>query len=95
MGADQAILTLDQLQERQAAVVLALTNAGPSRRRLMDLGILPGTRIHIEFRSPLGDPTAYRVRGSVLALRREQAAQIQIMIDKESDNESRTNDGRV
>jgi Fe2+ transport system protein FeoA len=46
----------------------------------MDLGILPGTRIEVEMRSPLGDPTAYRVRGSVIALRRRQAQNIVIRL---------------
>jgi DtxR family Mn-dependent transcriptional regulator len=51
---------------------------GAERRRLMDLGILPGTRIKAEFISPGGDPTAYRIRGAVIALRKEQAKHIRI-----------------
>jgi Fe2+ transport system protein FeoA len=34
--------------------------------------------VEAEFRSPAGDPTAYRVRGALIALRREQADQIQV-----------------
>ncbi len=45
----------------------------------MDLGIVPGTTIEAEFNSPAGDPTAYRVRGALIALRREQADQINII----------------
>lgn len=51
---------------------------GPERRRLMDLGVLPGTLITTEMASPGGDPTAYRIRGALIALRREQAALINI-----------------
>jgi DtxR family Mn-dependent transcriptional regulator len=51
---------------------------GVERRRLMDLGILPGTSIEIEMSSPSGNPTAYRVRGAVIALRKTQAADIRI-----------------
>lgn len=51
---------------------------GLERRRLLDLGVIPGTVIDVEMRSPGGDPTAYRVRGAVIALRREQADLIQI-----------------
>ncbi|MCB0153338.1 MAG: ferrous iron transport protein A [Anaerolineae bacterium] len=51
---------------------------GAERRRFMDLGILPGTVITAEMISPSGDPTAYRVRGAVIGLRREQANLIQI-----------------
>ncbi len=73
-------LTLDQLMKDQTAEVAELNSAGADRRRLMDLGILPGTRIEVEMRSPLGDPTAYRVRGSVIALRRRQAQNIVIRL---------------
>ena len=64
--------------ERGQVIRLAPSCHGMERQRLMDLGIVPGTPISAEMRSPAGDPTAYRVRGSLVALRREQAAQIQI-----------------
>ena len=75
--------TLDQLRPGQAATVTALNVTGPNRRRMMDLGILPGTNIEVEFRSPLGDPVAYRVRGAVVALRNKQARDIEIEIHDE------------
>ena len=46
--------------------------------RLMDLGLVPGTEVEAEMQSASGDPTAYRIRGSLIALRREQAETIQI-----------------
>lgn len=46
---------------------------GAQRRRLMDLGILPGTTIEVDFESPSGDTQAYRIRGALIALRDEQA----------------------
>ena len=51
---------------------------GPERRRMMDLGILPGTLIQADLTSPSGDPTAYRIRGALIALRKEQANLIHI-----------------
>ncbi len=51
---------------------------GPERRRLMDLGILPGTTISAEMTSPTGDPTAYLIRDTLIALRDEQANLIYI-----------------
>ncbi len=51
---------------------------GLERRRFMDLGILPGTVVEVQMRSPSGDPTAYKVRGSTIALRHEQAGHIHI-----------------
>jgi DtxR family Mn-dependent transcriptional regulator len=52
---------------------------GVERRRLMDLGVLPGTIIENEMNSPMGDPTAYQIRGAVIALRASQAGKIQIV----------------
>jgi DtxR family transcriptional regulator, Mn-dependent transcriptional regulator len=51
---------------------------GAERRRFLDLGVLPGTVIRAEMRSPNGDPTAYRIRGALIALRAEQAEVIQV-----------------
>jgi Fe2+ transport system protein FeoA len=72
--------TLADLQPGQAGVVQSLHSRGLERRRMMDLGIVPGTTIWAEMSSPLGDPVAYRVRGALVALRREQAQLICIEV---------------
>ena len=51
---------------------------GAERRRFMDLGILPGTAITAEMRSPSGEPTAYRIRDAIIALRPNQANYIYV-----------------
>jgi Fe2+ transport system protein FeoA len=72
------VFTLDSLEPNVTATVVRLTAEGAERRRMLDLGILPGTKIEVEMESPLGDPTAYRVRDAVIALRREQARTIEV-----------------
>jgi len=71
---------LSQLRPGQTGKVLGLTPAcrGAERRRLLDLGFVSGTPVEVEMVSPGGDPTAYRVRGTVVALRREQAGLIRV-----------------
>jgi DtxR family Mn-dependent transcriptional regulator len=71
---------LSGLRPGEVARVLALSPAcrGPERRRLLDLGFVPGTAVQVEMASPVGDPTAYRVRGTVVALRRDQTSLIRI-----------------
>lgn len=71
-------MTLDMLKAGQSAVVTKIHNLDAERRRLLDLGILPGTTIENVMFSPLGDPIAYRVRRATVALRREQARLIEI-----------------
>jgi len=57
---------------------IAAACRGGERRRLLDLGILPGTLVEMAFSSPGGNPRAYRIRGALIALRREQASHIHI-----------------
>jgi len=57
---------------------LAPTVHGPQRRRLLDLGFVPGTEVSAEMRSAMGEPVAFRVRGALIALRREQAAAVMV-----------------
>ncbi len=71
---------LDSLNPGEQASITAISRGcrGAERRRLMDLGIVPGTQVEVEMRSPSGDPTAYRIRDTIIALRKEQAKHIQI-----------------
>ncbi len=64
---------------RRARVVGLLPSChGIQRRRLLDLGLVAGTIVEPELRSASGDPTAYRIRGALIALRAEQAKRIQV-----------------
>ncbi len=66
---------LGSLEPGEKATVVRVDDAcqGLTRRRFLDLGITPGVEIEVVMRSPFGDPVAYRVRDSLIALRREQA----------------------
>ena len=66
------------LKPGRIATVKELNSKDTERRRMVDLGILPGTRIENVMPSPLGDPIAYRIRNAVVALRNEQAKLIEI-----------------
>ena len=72
--------TLRDLAIGEEAVLteIAPSVRGLERRRLLDLGFLPGTPVTAEMASAGGDPIAYRVRGSLVALRHHQAAQIYV-----------------
>lgn len=72
---DSHVFPLSDLKLGEACEVINVSYACRSneRRRLLDLGILPGTIITAELLSPSGDPKAYRVRGALIALRHQQA----------------------
>lgn len=72
--------TLNQLKTGNEAVVVGISPAcrGIQRRRLMDFGIVPGTKIRAELESLSGDPRGYFVRGTTVAIRNLQAENIYI-----------------
>lgn len=71
-------MTLDQLPIGRGARVVRLMPDCPLRDRLQDLGVTPGREVTALMRSPLCDPTAYLICGAVIALRREDAASVEI-----------------
>ena len=69
---------LTELSHDQRGEIVMLDEAvqGFTRRRFLDLGLTPGSIIYPELKNFFGDPRAYRVRGTLIALRKDQAAQI-------------------
>jgi DtxR family Mn-dependent transcriptional regulator len=74
----ERLSALTGVGETGRVVGLSPALRGVERRRMLDLGLVPGTEIEVVRRAPGGDPVAYRIRGAVLALRREQADEIRI-----------------
>lgn len=72
---------LSSLKIGEEGVILGIAKSlrGQQRRRLMDLGIVPGTKIEAELESLTGDPVAYRVRGTSVALRKQQTDKIYLV----------------
>jgi DtxR family Mn-dependent transcriptional regulator len=77
-GWPEQVVRLSELDDHRVAEVVTLDDAcqGFSRRRLMDLGFTEGARIRPALRTFAGDPRAYDVRGTTIALRRDQASQV-------------------
>jgi len=72
------IRTLDRLAVGQQATVAALLAPEDQRRRMLDLGFVPGGTVTALQESPWGDPVAYAVCGAVIALRRADAHHIAV-----------------
>ena len=60
------MITLDTLPVGHEAVITAVGGEGPLRCRLLDMGLIPKTRVRVEKIAPLGDPMELRVRGYAL-----------------------------
>ena len=73
-------MTLDKLPLGQEAVITAVCGEGALRCRLLDMGLIPKTRVRVEKVAPLGDPLELRVRGYSLSLRKEDAGKIEVEV---------------
>ena len=71
-------ITLAVLTPGQKAEISSLKLSGSIRRRFQDIGAIEGTKVECLFRSPMSDPVAYQIRGSVIALRGEDAERIKV-----------------
>ena len=71
---------LSELIPGESGLIMSISDdcQGIERQRLMDLGFVPGSTVEVEAKSIFHDPTAYRVKGGLIALRRNQASKIQI-----------------
>lgn len=68
--------TLNDIDVDETAVVKKLHIHGSMRRRLLDIGLIEGTRVQCVGKSPSGDPAAYLIRGAVIAIRSEDSREI-------------------
>ncbi len=69
---------LNDISPGQTAVIDALNTTGSMRRRLLDIGLVENTVVECIGRSPCGDPTAYLIRGAVIAIRSDDCKDILI-----------------
>jgi ferrous iron transport protein A len=67
------ISSLAELEVGNSCRISAITLDGIIRRRIMDMGITPGVLVHCVRKSPAGDPIAFKVRNTVIALRSSDA----------------------
>lgn len=74
------MITLDTLPVGHEAVITTVGGEGSLRCRLLDMGLIPKTRVRVEKIAPLGDPMELRLRGYALSLRKEDAREIQVEV---------------
>ncbi len=73
---------LHLLQPGQRATITDIKGAGALRRRFVEMGIIRGETILIERNAPMGDPVEYFIKGYHLALRKEEAAHIEVTLNE-------------
>ncbi len=71
-------MTLNQLAVGKEAIITAVGGEGALRRRLLDMGLTPKTKVYVRRVAPLGDPIELKLRGYELSIRKEDAKNIEI-----------------
>ena len=71
-------MTLNELKTGSSGIITAVGGDGPLRCRLLDMGLIPHTRVSLQKVAPMGDPIEIRVRGYELTLRVEEAQKIEV-----------------
>lgn len=72
--------TLNNLKENQICKVKSVNVIGKLKYRLLDMGIVPNTKIKLTKKAPLGDPLQIEVRGYSLSIRKEIASKIEVEV---------------
>jgi len=72
-------MKMSEINPGEMARVQGLEAEGNIRRRLLDLGLVPGTLVENIRRSPLGDPSLYLIRGAMISLRKEEASLVKVL----------------
>ena len=68
--------TLDKISIGDKVKVKKINPDCKLKRRLLDIGLIPNTPIELLYRSPFGDPGAYLIRGTIIAIRNKDAKEI-------------------
>ena len=74
-------MALDRLPIGTDAVITAVGGEGALRCRLLDMGLIPKTKVVVKKIAPMGDPIEIRLRGYELTLRKEEAKEIEVEED--------------
>ena len=76
-------LRLSDLQPGQQGIIQRITGNSATRRRIMDMGIVRGSKIKVIRRAPLGDPVEFEIRDYNLTLRKREAETIYVSLETE------------
>lgn len=71
-------MTLSELKKGESAVITAVGGEGALRCRLLDMGLIPKTKVTLQKVAPMGDPIEIRLRDYELTLRKEEADKIEV-----------------
>ena len=75
------VIKLSEMHDGSSGIVEALEGHGNIQHRLVDMGVVKGSHISVVKVAPLGDPVEIKVKGTELALRKNEAAMISVAVE--------------
>jgi Fe2+ transport system protein FeoA len=81
-------MTLAEARLGEQMTIEGIGGRGAFRRRLLEMGLLPGTPVTVKSVAPLGDPIELLVRGASLSIRKEEAATVNVTVNLARQNRS-------
>ncbi|MEA1974546.1 MAG: ferrous iron transport protein A [Bacillota bacterium] len=71
-------MTLKEVEKKRIVIIKKVNAKGAFKRRLLDMGFVPGSKIYIEKYAPMGDPMEIKIKGYSLSLRHSDADLIEV-----------------
>lgn len=75
-------LPMSELKKGESGTVIEINTKGLMRQRLMEMGLTRGIEVKYLRRGAFGDPTSYLIRGTMIALRKEEASEIRVKLNE-------------
>lgn len=70
--------TLDKISLQEKVIIKNIHPDCSIKRRLLDIGLIPGTQVTLLYKSPFNDPHAYLIRGTIISIRNQDAQEIEV-----------------
>lgn len=71
--------SLSDMKPSQTGTVISLDSKAPLYKRFLDIGLIPGTEVECVLKSPSGDPSAFLIRGAVIAIRVSDGKNVSVL----------------
>ena len=74
-------MTLNKLQVGDSCIIKKINDTSKIKRRLLDIGLIPGTKVDCILSSPSNDSLAYLIRGTTIAIRKIDSKEIEVILN--------------
>ena len=74
-------MTLNNLKIGDSCIIKKIKDTSKIKRRLLDIGLIPGTKVECVLSNPSNDSLAYLIRGTTIAIRKNDSKEIEVVLN--------------